>query len=122
MSYAAAAFRLANALANVFTAPSSAAGAAGLLYGGGSDGAALLGKQTVAVLAVGTFSFVMAFIIGKVIDSTMGFRISEDDEVTGIDQVEHAETGYELHQGFGGMRTAPVGAVVEDGEKERVDA
>jgi ammonium transporter, Amt family len=103
-------------------APSSAAGAAGLLYGGGSDGAALLGKQTVAVLAVGTFSFVMAFIIGKVIDSTMGFRISEDDEVTGIDQVEHAETGYELHQGFGGMRTAPVGAVVEDDEKERVDA
>ncbi|MDX6318184.1 MAG: ammonium transporter, Amt family [Nocardioidaceae bacterium] len=103
-------------------APSSAAGAAGLLYGGGSDGAALLGKQTVAVLAVGTFSFVMAFIIGKVIDLTMGFRISEDDEVTGIDQVEHAETGYELHQGFGGMRTAPVGAVVEDGEKERVDA
>jgi Amt family ammonium transporter len=104
--------------------PSSAAGAAGLLYGGGQDGLSLLGKQTVAVLAVGTFSFVLAYVIGTVIDKSMGFRISEEDETTGIDQVEHAETGYDLHQGFGGVRTAPFGAVVQtdNSEKESVDA
>ncbi len=99
-------------------APSSAAGATGLLYGGGSDGLALLGKQATAVLAVGTFSFVVAFVLGKLIDMAIGFRIDTDDEVTGIDQVEHAETGYELHQGLGGMRTAPVGAVVDAAEAD----
>ncbi|HYJ66204.1 MAG TPA: ammonium transporter [Nocardioidaceae bacterium] len=72
----------------------------GLLYEGRD--AALLGKQVVAVLTVGTFSFVMAFVIAYVIDKVMGFRITEDDEVAGIDFAEHAETGYELHTAAGG--------------------
>ncbi len=108
----------------LLAAPSSAAGAAGLLYGGGSDGLSLLGKQTTAVLAVGTFSFAMAFVIGKLIDATMGFRIDPDDELAGIDQVEHAESGYDLHQGFGGVRAAPAGAAVEGAqttERQSVD-
>ena len=29
------------------------------------------------------------------IDVTIGFRISDEDEVTGIDQVEHLETAYD---------------------------
>ncbi len=102
-------------------APSSAAGATGLLYGGGQVGLQLLGKQTTAVLVVGTFSFVVAFIIGKLIDMTMGFRISEEDELTGIDQTEHAETGYELHQGFGGTRTSTA-AATDTSDMESVDA
>jgi Amt family ammonium transporter len=109
----------------LLAAPSSAAGATGLLYGGGSAGAELLGKQVVAVLAVGVFSFVMALLIGKLIDSTMGFRIGEEEEVTGIDQVEHAETGYELGQGLlGGLRSGSTGTSVaaDDTEKESVDA
>ena len=71
----------------------------GLLYGGG---ASLLGKQVVAVLAVGSYSFVMAYVIGTVIDKVMGFRISEDDESSGIDLAEHAETGYDLQPAQGG--------------------
>ena len=95
-------------LIGFLAAPSSVAGATGILYGGGSDGFALLGKQTVAVLSVGAFSFAMAFIIGKVIDRLIGFRVDEDDEVTGIDQVQHAETAYDFHQAFGGVRSTSV--------------
>ena len=54
-----------------------------------------LGKQAVAAVAVLAYSFVLTYIIGKLIDMTIGFRISEEDEVTGIDQVEHLETAYD---------------------------
>jgi len=65
---------------------------AGLFYGG--DGSQLW-KQCVAAFSVMIFSFVLTYIIGKLIDVTIGFRISEEDEVTGIDQVEHLETAYD---------------------------
>jgi len=68
-------------------------GVDGLLYGGGL---AQLGKQAIAAVSVGAYSFVMAYVIGKVIDKTMGFRVEAEDEVTGVDLITHAETGYEL--------------------------
>ncbi len=67
-------------------------GDAGLLYGGGLD---QLGRQAVAVVAVFAYSFGVTYLIGTVIDRTIGFRVSEEDEVTGIDQVEHLETAYD---------------------------
>ena len=77
----------------------------GLLYA--DRDAALLGKQTVAVLTVGAYSFVLAYVIAWVVDKVIGFRVDEDDEVSGIDLAEHAETGYELHPATGGgVRTA----------------
>ena len=45
---------------------------------------------------------ILTYIIGTVIDKTIGFRISEEDEVTGIDQVEHLETAYEFAGSGGG--------------------
>jgi ammonium transporter, Amt family len=116
---------LGSVLIGFLAAPSSAAGVAGILYGGGGDGWALLGKQAVAVVSVGTFSFVLAFVIGKVIDRVIGFRVDVDDEVTGIDQTTHAETGYDLHQVFGGLRSGagqPVPSETPSGPRERVDA
>jgi Amt family ammonium transporter len=82
------------------------AGVNGLFYGGGVD---QLWRQAVANVAVATYSFTVAFLLGKLIDKTIGFRVSEDDEVTGVDQVEHAETAYELlTSGLrGGHGTAP---------------
>ncbi|NIZ93513.1 ammonium transporter [Kineococcus rubinsiae] len=64
----------------------------GLFYGGGLG---QLGKQVTAAVVVMVFSFVVTGIIGLVLQRTMGFRIDEEDEVTGIDQVEHAESGYD---------------------------
>jgi ammonium transporter, Amt family len=73
--------------------PQDIAGLKGLFYGGN---ASLLGKQVVAVLAVGLFSFTVSFVVAKLIDMTMGFRLDEEEEMTGVDQSEHAETGYDL--------------------------
>ncbi len=71
----------------------NSAGANGLLSGGGL---ALLGKQAIGVGATILFSFGVSFIILKLLDATMGIRVSEDAEVSGLDIAEHAETGYEL--------------------------
>jgi ammonium transporter, Amt family len=69
------------------------AGVDGLFYGGGLD---QLWRQVVGALAVMVFSFVLTYVIGLAIQKTMGFRITEEDEITGIDSVVHAETGYDF--------------------------
>jgi Amt family ammonium transporter len=71
----------------------NSAGANGLLFGGGF---ALLGKQLIGVGATIAFSFVVSFIILKLLDSTMGIRVDADAETIGLDLAEHAETGYEF--------------------------
>jgi Amt family ammonium transporter len=73
----------------------------GLFYGGGVT---QLGRQALANVIVGVYSFTVAFILGKVIDKTIGFRVTEDDEVTGVDQVEHAETAYDFLAAGSGLR------------------
>ena len=70
----------------------------GLFYGGGF---AQLGAQIVATVVAIVFSAVMTLIIGLAIHKTMGFRVSEEAEVNGVDLSEHAETAYE----FGGLGT-----------------
>lgn len=73
----------------------------GLFYGGG---AGQPGRQALANLVVAVYSFVVAFALGKLIDKTIGFRLSEDDEVAGVDQVEHAETAYDFLAAGSGLR------------------
>ena len=65
----------------------------GLFNGGGTE---QLVKQAIGVIAVLGYSFILTLIIAKVIDLVMGFRISKDEEVSGIDLAVHAERGYEL--------------------------
>ena len=77
----------------------NAAGANGLLHGGGFS---LLNKQALGVLVVLVYSLVMTTIIGKAIDRTIGFRITRDAEIEGVDFTEHAETAYELDSRTGG--------------------
>lgn len=65
----------------------------GLLYGGGTD---LLVKQAFGVAVVAGYSFIVTLIIGYAIEKTIGFRVSKQVEVEGIDLKEHAESAYEL--------------------------
>ena len=65
----------------------------GLFNGGGTD---QLVKQVIGAGAVLAYSFVVTLIIGKIVDATIGFRISGDQEVAGIDLAVHAERAYEL--------------------------
>ncbi|GAA2149383.1 ammonium transporter [Kitasatospora kazusensis] len=67
--------------------------ARGLFYGGGFG---QLGKQAIGVAAVAAFSFVISWLLGQAINKTIGFRVSEDVEVAGIDQAEHAESAYDF--------------------------
>lgn len=67
------------------------AGANGLLAGGGF---ALLGKQAIAVIAAISFSFAGSWILLKIIDMTMGLRVSTEDEHAGLDHALHKEKGY----------------------------
>jgi Amt family ammonium transporter len=77
----------------IFATSSAPAAVDGLLYGGGT---ALLVKQIIASGAVLIYSFIVTYIIALAIDKTIGFRIDEDAEVTGIDLVVHAESSYEI--------------------------
>jgi Amt family ammonium transporter len=85
----------------LFATSAATAGVDGLFYGGGLD---QLWRQAVGAFAVLIFSFVVTYVIGFAIQKTWGFRISEEDEVTGIDSVVHAETGYDLDSIGGGVR------------------
>jgi Amt family ammonium transporter len=69
------------------------AAADGLFYGGGLS---LLGKQALGAGSVLVYSFVIAGLLGLAIDKTIGFRLDREDEESGVDLVEHAETGYDL--------------------------
>jgi Amt family ammonium transporter len=66
-------------------------GAKGLFYGGGLG---QLGKQSLAMVVVALYAFAVSFVLGKLIDRFMGFRLSAADEKSGIDLAEHAETAY----------------------------
>jgi Amt family ammonium transporter len=65
---------------------------AGLFYGGGLE---QLRRQVIAAIVVLVYSFVVTYVIGLVIDKTIGFRVDEDVEVSGIDQAEHLESAYD---------------------------
>ncbi len=67
------------------------AGPRGLFYGGG---VAQLGKQSLAIVVVALYAFAVSFVLAKVIDRVMGFRLSPEDETTGVDFTQHAETAY----------------------------
>ena len=74
-------------------------GADGLLNGGGFG---LLGKQILAVAATLVWSFVVTFILAKVIDATVGLRVAPDQETEGLDVTQHAEAAYAFGD-FGAM-------------------
>jgi ammonium transporter, Amt family len=87
----------------------------GILYGGGGKygGWNLLFHQFCAAGAVTVFSFVGTFIIAKVISLVFKTRVTEEDEIEGLDTAIHGESAYD----FGGVGSAghftPVAATKE---------
>ncbi len=63
-----------------------------------SEGISSMGEQVwvqfVSVLATGIYSFILSYLIAFGIEKTVGFRISEDGEIAGLDSEIHGETGY----------------------------
>ena len=63
----------------------------GLFNGGGF---AQLGTQAIGVLAYAAWSVVLSFIILKILKSTMGLRVTKEEETVGLDLSEHGEIAY----------------------------
>ncbi|WP_232537129.1 ammonium transporter [Cystobacter fuscus] len=66
------------------------AGADGLLQGN----PVLLGKQALAVLAVGAYTAVVTLVVLKLVDKLVGLRVSEEEERMGLDSTQHGEAAY----------------------------
>ena len=64
------------------------------------------------------YSFVVSLIMGFVVEKTIGLRVTEEDEVTGVDQTEHAETAYDWRGLSGSLHRA----AVERGRRYRTAA
>jgi Amt family ammonium transporter len=72
---------------------------AGLIYGGGLD---QLAMQLVMVLIVIAWVGITSFILFGALKATLGLRVSEEEEVTGLDVAEHGSSGYGLEAVGGG--------------------
>ena len=94
------------------------AGVNGLFYGGGLD---QLWRQAVGAFSVLAFSLIMTLLIGLLLHKTVGFRVTEEEERAGVDESEHAETGYDLGTFGAGARGLSYGgsaaAQVEEDSK-----
>jgi Amt family ammonium transporter len=65
-------------------------GATGLMSGNFSQ----FMTQVIAIVAAGAYAFIVTIIIAYVLNKTIGLRVEKDDEIMGLDQTQHSESGY----------------------------
>lgn len=78
------------------------------------------GRFTDALIGIGAiaaYSFIVTFVILKVLDLTVGIRVSEDEEELGLDVTQHGERGYAFDDsgsplGGGSLLPAPPAAYI----------
>ncbi|MCL3995901.1 ammonium transporter [Streptomyces lavenduligriseus] len=75
--------------------------ATGVFYGDHSFDQ--LWKQCAGVFAVLAYSLIASAVLAFLLDRTLGMRVTEDEEISGIDQAEHAETAYDFSGAGGGV-------------------
>ena len=63
----------------------------GLVFGGG---ATLFLPQLIGILAIGAWAYGTSFLVFKVIDSTVGLRVTAEEEIAGLDATEHGTSAY----------------------------
>jgi Amt family ammonium transporter len=68
----------------------NSAGANGLIHGNPMQ----LAKQLAGVAAVAVFAFCTTWVLGKIVDLTIGLRVKEEEEVVGLDISQHGERAY----------------------------
>jgi Amt family ammonium transporter len=78
------------AMATGLFAVKEVGGTDGLFYGNPAQ----LGIQALSVVVTIAFAFVVTFILAKVLDATMGLRVSQPKEEIGLDLSEHGERAY----------------------------
>jgi Amt family ammonium transporter len=80
-------------LTGVFATKSAISPLGGLIYTGEFDQVL---RQIVASAITTVWAFVLSYIILKLIDVTIGARVTEDHEETGLDLSQHGEAGYAM--------------------------
>ena len=65
-------------------------GADGLFFGNTHQ----LFVQGISIIVVALYSFVLTACLLKLLDAVIGLRVSEEDEVAGLDITQHEESGY----------------------------
>ncbi len=85
------------------------AGADGLFYGNPGQ----LWTQIVAVAATVVMAIVATYVILKVVDALVGLRVSDEDEIAGLDLSQHSETAYAMGGGQYGEFSSASGAFAE---------
>ncbi|HWG28927.1 MAG TPA: ammonium transporter [Steroidobacteraceae bacterium] len=66
----------------------------GVGYAAGMDMARQVGVQALGVVAVAGWCMALTWLLLKVIDATVGLRVTEDQEREGLDLALHGERGY----------------------------
>lgn len=89
---------LGSLLIGLFSTSSAPGGIDGLFYGGGLGS---LGDQSMGVIITIVWTGVITAILGLAIKYTLGWRITEEAEVEGIDGDQHGESAYDLAGGSG---------------------
>ena len=68
----------------------NSAGADGLLLGNSMQ----FLKQLVGVVTIGGYAFVVTWVLGKLVDVTIGLRVGQTEETVGLDISQHGERAY----------------------------
>ena len=76
----------------IITGVFATVGATGLLSGNFKQ----FMTQVIAVAAAGAYAFIVTVIIAFIIDKTIGLRVDKEDEIMGLDQTQHSESGYNM--------------------------
>jgi len=71
------------------------AGADGLFFSPGA-GSSVFVTQVIGIVVTIVYSFVITFIILKVLDKFMGLRLDDESEALGLDLSQHGESGYTM--------------------------
>ncbi len=72
------------------------AGADGLFFNSSGGGSGVFVTQVIGIVVTIVYSFVITFIILKVLDKFMGLRLDDESEVLGLDLSQHGESGYTM--------------------------
>lgn len=92
----------------LFATADSASWSQGLLYGGGTG---QLVSQLIGVVSIAAFVAVAAGLLFLGIKATIGLRVGTDEEIAGLDVLEHGAPGYGTDV-LPPVRPVPVGAPV----------
>ncbi len=79
-------------LGAILTGVFATVGAKGLLMGDTKQ----FMTQIIAIVAAGAYAVIVTMIIAFILDKTIGLRVDKEDEIMGLDQTQHSESGYNM--------------------------